>query len=726
MGDLGIQASRPPVESYGDPGNRALAGNSAAECAEIDAEDGFPGWASEQDGGNAGSGTGVEDGFRKIGGSGGSFAARLAARTGGAGPRLNTARFKAMPPSSLPIPRSPCLTIPPGLSPTTLLDSPVLLSNSLVEPSPTTGTFSLPPFLFESISSCDSPSISSDASKNKGCEDGKSNFVFKPFAKSGNSSNLSPLGSSAAFGSTYEQAQPQSQPQSQSQCQSQSWTTTACAKEKQFLFDSPPERPVASTATDGPLNATTPLQAIPSHVTLTQSASLEEKQQRQNSIMQAQTSEVDPNVLVPLVVAEKPSEDGYNWRKYGQKLVKGSEYPRSYYKCTHPNCQMKKKLERSHDGQITEIIYKGVHDHPKPQPSRRSAVGAAHGGHDEEERNEGFGVIGKIEDPLSRAQGQTSNHIESTGTPEFSSSDDDGEGGGKLLVEDPDEDESDSKRRKTENGSVDIVTASRSIREPRVVVQTTSEIDILDDGYRWRKYGQKVVKGNPNPRSYYKCTNAGCPVRKHVERASHDPKAVITTYEGKHNHDVPAPRNSNHDNTGTGNAQSSAAMQSSFAVPSNSITRSVSQVQDSLPQFDRHPEQMYMFERVADGNLNSQDRHAGILDLRVGGSMGFGKPGFDNSLRQNEKLQPTRITPSISAQLHNSMNLGMAGAGFISRRPAGPFPSFFGQAKERSMDLLRPKQEMPENFSIEASAPPNHSSSSSIYHQSMGRLLLGP
>lgn len=37
-------------------------------------------------------------------------------------------------------------------------------------------------------------------------------------------------------------------------------------------------------------------------------------------------------------------------------------------------------------------------------------------------------------------------------------------------------------------------------KEPRVVVQTTSDVDILDDGYRWRKYGQKVVKGNPNPR----------------------------------------------------------------------------------------------------------------------------------------------------------------------------------------------------------------------------------
>lgn len=74
----------------------------------------------------------------------------------------------------------------------------------------------------------------------------------------------------------------------------------------------------------------------------------------------------------PSFSIDKPADDGYNWRKYGQKQVKGSEFPRSYYKCTHPSCPVKKKVERSLDGQITEIIYKGQHNHQPPQSNKRA------------------------------------------------------------------------------------------------------------------------------------------------------------------------------------------------------------------------------------------------------------------------------------------------------------------------------------------------------------------
>ncbi|GMP30655.1 hypothetical protein CsSME_00005223 [Camellia sinensis var. sinensis] len=114
----------------------------------------------------------------------------------------------------------------------------------------------------------------------------------------------------------------------------------------------------------------------------------------------------------------------------------------------------------------------------------------------------------------------------------------------EMRLNQADNDEPNPKRRNTEVGTSEVTSSHNTVTEPRIVVQTRSEVDLLDDGYKWRKYGQKVVKGNPHPRSYYKCTYAGCNVRKHVERASTDPKAVVTTYEGKHNHDVPGGRKS--------------------------------------------------------------------------------------------------------------------------------------------------------------------------------------
>lgn len=37
-------------------------------------------------------------------------------------------------------------------------------------------------------------------------------------------------------------------------------------------------------------------------------------------------------------------------------------------------------------------------------------------------------------------------------------------------------------------------------------------------------------------RSYYRCTQDNCRVKKRVERLAEDPRMVITTYEGRHAH----------------------------------------------------------------------------------------------------------------------------------------------------------------------------------------------
>ena len=43
----------------------------------------------------------------------------------------------------------------------------------------------------------------------------------------------------------------------------------------------------------------------------------------------------------------------------------------------------------------------------------------------------------------------------------------------------------------------------RKATKPRFAFQTKSENDVLDDGYRWRKYGQKAVKNSAFPRYVY-------------------------------------------------------------------------------------------------------------------------------------------------------------------------------------------------------------------------------
>ncbi|KAI4306185.1 hypothetical protein L6164_029483 [Bauhinia variegata] len=439
------------------------------------------------------------------------------------------ARYKLMSPAKLPISRSPCITIPPGLSPTSFLESPVLLSNMKVEPSPTTGSLAKPLTIHGSVVSAEFP-VTTACFNTYSVDDRKSSFFeFKPHSRS----DMVPTDVNNC---AYEQST-----QIEGQGQAQSFASSTLVKSE-------------IVGPSNELSLSSPVKMVNSVGCAPIEVDLDESNNRINTATGLQASQFDGRGSVLSVAAERASDDGYNWRKYGQKHVKGSEFPRSYYKCTHPNCEVKKLFERSHDGQITEIVYKGTHDHPKPQPSRRYSAGTVMSM--QEERSDKASSLAGRDDKASNICGQVSHATEPNSTPELSpvvGNDDSPEGAGFLSSRGNDEVDDDdlfSKRRKMDIGNTDITPVVKPIREPRVVVQTLSEVDILDDGYRWRKYGQKVVRGNPNPRSYYKCTNAGCPVRKHVERASHDPKAVITTYEGKHNHDVPIAKSSSHDTAG--------------------------------------------------------------------------------------------------------------------------------------------------------------------------------
>ncbi|KAK4835225.1 hypothetical protein QYF36_022250 [Acer negundo] len=676
--------------------------------------------------------------------------------------------------------------IPPGMSPTALLDSPIFLPNSQnyllsSQLSPTTGNFSLARLSEHSMPT----TLNSVDNENAG-----SIFRLKPHEVPDSLTDFSSLDNKVSSPSNLAH---------RADFDYQALFTLDLPLDFEFSTEFSEENTVNNCVVDSVNDV-----KVSNIMTVNDNSCgnmqmhcsdikepVPEEDSGTHNLFEGDLKETNP----PLGMV-RTSEDGYNWRKYGQKQVKGSEYPRSYYKCTHPNCPVKKKVERSYDGQITEIIYKGAHSHPKPQPSRRPLAGSGALPFDEvSEKSENGGSCLKVEggpvwrniedsmkeiklgcewrtdgtertsstsgvtelsEPLSppTTQGKSSvGAFESSETPELSSTlashdeNDDGvtQQGSISLGDEAYNEESQSKRRKTESSILESNLASRAAREPRVVVQIESEVDILDDGYRWRKYGQKVVKGNPNPRSYYKCTSAGCSVRKHVERASHNMKCVITTYEGKHNHEVPAARNNNHVNLSNGSLPPvSANSQPPYALSRNThIPKPEPQIQDIAPRFGRKPESNNDYLRPSFLGSFNNDMKFTSPSLYLMKFPPLQNPYASFGLNANSSVVNPRSGSSIDTvlpdfpmslpwSLPTSSNISLAGFDYNTNdgKSDGPVQSYLSgqQLKENNMRLLRPKQEQKDDNLYDACLPTvdhanassSSSSSSSLYHQVMG------
>lgn len=79
-----------------------------------------------------------------------------------------------------------------------------------------------------------------------------------------------------------------------------------------------------------------------------------------NSVVNAESSSE--------MLSDAPIADEHKWRKYGQKQVKRSPYPRNYYKCTVSGCPAKKHLEKFWDPTLNRercrTVFLGEHVHP--------------------------------------------------------------------------------------------------------------------------------------------------------------------------------------------------------------------------------------------------------------------------------------------------------------------------------------------------------------------------
>ncbi|KAI3796778.1 hypothetical protein L1987_39463 [Smallanthus sonchifolius] len=90
------------------------------------------------------------------------------------------------------------------------------------------------------------------------------------------------------------------------------------------------------------------------------------KRSMQKRVVSVPVKEIEGSRLKSEINA--PPSDSWAWRKYGQKPIKGSPYPRGYYRCSSSKgCPARKQVERNRaDPTMVIVTYSCEHNHPWP------------------------------------------------------------------------------------------------------------------------------------------------------------------------------------------------------------------------------------------------------------------------------------------------------------------------------------------------------------------------
>jgi len=105
----------------------------------------------------------------------------------------------------------------------------------------------------------------------------------------------------------------------------------------------------------------------------------------------------------------------------------------------------------------------------------------------------------------------------------------------KAVVQLPGQDKEDT-QSKTNVTAATNDDSSRNDGRPAKRAKRGKAFDINADGYKWRKYGQKLLTLSQQYREYFRCSHPGCPAKKHVEVVP-ETGVIVGSSSTPHNHD---------------------------------------------------------------------------------------------------------------------------------------------------------------------------------------------